>query len=205
MNRSPTDSPTDDIAFLRALAEAGRDVPLVCGPYFLMAGCVFSLASFAAFGVTLSAAPPAAITGIWLGAGVIYAILASHLNRRTVTVAGATATINQAISTIWMGLGWGIAAMFAGSAILAWRFDNALIWAAFPSTMLAVYASGWAASAFIARKRWLKLVTVGAFCASILTAMTTGSRWTFLVYGLLLLLLLALPGGILVRRQARNA
>lgn len=205
MNRSQTSSPNDDLAFLRALAEAGRDVPLVCGPYFLVAGCVFALASFAAFGVSLSPAPPVAITGVWLGASVIYAILIARLNRRAAMVAGATATINQAVSTVWMGLGWGIAAMFAGSAILAWRFDNALVWAAFPSTMLAVYAAGWAATAFIARKRWLKLVTVGAFFASILTALTTGSRWTFLVYGILLLLLLAVPGGILVRQQARSA
>jgi hypothetical protein len=71
--------------------------------------------------------------------------------------------------------------------------------------MLAVYAAGWAATAFIARKGWLKLVTAGAFCASILTACTMGSRWSFLIYGILLLALLALPGGILVRQQARNA
>jgi DNA-binding HxlR family transcriptional regulator len=59
--------------------------------------------------------------------------------------------------------------------------------------MLAVYAAGWAATAFIARKGWLKLVTAGAFCASILTACTMGSRWSFLIYGILLLALLALP------------
>jgi hypothetical protein len=132
MDRSPATSPKDDLAFLRTLAEAGRDVPLVCGPYFLVAGCVFALASFAAFGLTLRPAPPVALTGIWLAAGVIYAILVSRLNRRAAVVAGTTATINHAISTVWMGLGWGIAAMFAGSMILAWRFDNALVWAAFP-------------------------------------------------------------------------
>jgi len=205
MDRSLHALEKDDIAFLRALAEAGRDVPLVCGAYFLAAGCVFGLASFLAWAVSLYPVSPTAITGIWLGAGLIYALLVSLLNRRAEVVAGATATINQAVATVWMGLSWGIAAMFASSAILAWRFGSSLIWAAFPSTMLAVYAAGWAATAFISRKHWLKVVTVGAFCGSILTALTTGGSYTFLLYSMLLLLLLAVPGGVLVRQQAQRA
>lgn len=200
-------SPSDDLAFLRALAEAGRDVPLTCGPYFLAAGLVFGAASFVAWGI--SQAPThfaaTAIQLVWMIAGLSYVPIVWVLNRRADVVAGSTATINRAVSTIWTGLSWGIATMFVCSMILCWRYDSPMIWAAFPSTMLALYGAGWGATAFISRQGWLKLVTAGSFLAAIAVAAATGSSYTFLIYGVLLVVLIAIPGWVLIQRRTQTA
>jgi hypothetical protein len=43
MSNSP--SPSEDLSFLRSLAESGRDAPLMAGPYLIAGGGWFAAAS----------------------------------------------------------------------------------------------------------------------------------------------------------------
>lgn len=197
-------SPHDDLAFLRALAEAGRNTPLTCGPYFLASGLVFSTTSFLTWGLSLSGTPLAqrAILWTWITATIVWMPILWWLQRRAPNVAGATATVNHAIATVWTGLGQAMGVLFLCCLILTWRFETPLLWTVLPSIIFAIYGAGWTATSLISRQRWMRPIAIGSLAAALLLAILSGGRETFLVYGCLLIALLALPGWWMVRRGA---
>lgn len=75
----------------------------------------------------------------------------------------------------------------------------------FPSLILAVYGAGWSATAVIAGQSWLRGVAAGAFAGALAVAAMIDSPVLLLLYGLLILLLVALPGWVLLRREGRAA
>ena len=200
-----TTTTADDLAFLRALAESGRNTPLACGAPILAAGIVFSLTSLAAWGMTLAPQHFAsnAVTWLWLAAGLAYTLVLVVMKRNRVALDGVATTVNRAVNSVWTGLGWGVAVMFACVWIVSARFGQPVIWAAFPSIVLALYGAAWTATAFVAGQRWLHGITVAAMLAALICAATTGLTSTFLIYAGLLVAVLVVPGVMLVRGQAR--
>ncbi|MBB2203876.1 hypothetical protein [Gluconacetobacter takamatsuzukensis] len=197
----------DDLTFLRALAEAGRDAPLTSGPYFLSAGLLFGLASFAAWPVATgrTGLPPQAQLWVWLAAMVVYLPVVWFLNRAQPGRPGSVALVNRAVGMMWSGLGTGIGVMFLAGIILAWRCGTPIVWAMFPSLILAIYGAGWSATAVISGQAWLRVVAAGAFAGALAVAAAIDSAAILLLYGLLILLLVALPGWVLLRREGRAA
>lgn len=197
----------DDLTFMRALAEAGRTAPLTSGPYFLSAGLVFGLASFVAWAVATghTLLPPQAQIWVWVGAMVAYLPMIWFLNRAQPGRPGSVVMVNRAIGMMWSGLGTGVCIMFLAGMILAWRCGTPLVWALFPSVILSVYGAGWSATAFIAGQAWLRGVAAGAFAGALAVAAMIDSSVVLLLYGLLILLLVALPGWVLLRRERRMA
>ncbi|MBB2163893.1 hypothetical protein HLH26_04960 [Gluconacetobacter sp. 1b LMG 1731] len=197
----------DDLTFMRALAEAGRNAPLTSGPYFLTAGLVFGLASFVAWAVATghTLLPPQAQVWVWLAAMVVYLPVIWFLNRAQLGRPGSVVMVNRAIGMMWSGLGSGIGIMFLAGMVLAWRCGTPVVWAMFPSLILAVYGAGWSATAVIAGQSWLRGVAAGAFAGALAVAAMIDSPVLLLLYGLLILLLVALPGWVLLRREGRAA
>lgn len=195
----------DDLTFMRAMAEAGRNAPLTSGPYFLSAGLLFGLTSFVAWGVATgrTGLPPQAQVWVWLAAMVVYLPMIWFLNRAQPGRPGGVVMVNRAIGMMWSGLGTGIGIMFLAGMILAWRCGTPVVWAMFPSLILAVYGAGWSATAFIAGQSWLRVVAAGAFAGALAVAAIIDSSAILLVYGLLILLLVAAPGWVLLRREGR--
>lgn len=114
----------DDLTFMRALAEAGRNAPLTSGPYFLTAGLVFGLASFVAWAVATghTLLPPQAQVWVWLAAMVVYLPVIWFLNRAQLGRPGSVVMVNRAIGMMWSGLGSGIGIMFLAGMVLAVRY-----------------------------------------------------------------------------------
>ncbi|GAA4500764.1 hypothetical protein [Gluconacetobacter tumulicola] len=197
----------DDLTFLRGLAEAGRNAPLTSGPYFLSAGLLFGLTSFAAWAIATgrTVLPPQAQVWVWLAAMVAYLPVIWFLNRALPGRPGSVVMVNRAIGMMWSGLGTGIGVMFVAGMILAWRCGTPIVWVMFPSLVLALYGAGWSATAFISGQAWLRAVAAGAFAGALAVAAAIDSPAIFLLYGLLILLLVALPGWVLLRREGRAA
>ncbi|GBQ29201.1 hypothetical protein ACLRDC_09925 [Gluconacetobacter sacchari] len=207
MTTRPETSLRDDLAFMRALAEAGRSAPLTSGPYFLGAGLLFGLASVVAWAVATGRAglPPQAQVWVWLAAMVVYLPVIWVLNRAQPGRPGSVVMVNRAIGMMWSGLGTGVGIMFLAGLILAWRCGTPIVWVMFPSLVLALYGAGWSATAVISGQSWLRLVAAGAFAGALAVAATIDSSAVLLLYGLLILLLVALPGWVLLRREGRAA
>ena len=69
MTRDQIQSVHDDIAYMKALAQEGRQTPLLGGRILISAGAIFGLASIVAYGIDsgLFAVPPVAYAVLWGG------------------------------------------------------------------------------------------------------------------------------------------
>ena len=192
----------DDIAFLRGLAEAGRSRPMAGGSILLATGLIFGVASLMVWvGATILAMKPSGYGLIWLGAlAVDIVALAVLLRRVPRPAADGQATAGMA----WSYLGWSIFVMGASVTIAGYRLGMPNLMLVFPSVLMALYGAGWLIAAFVTRQAWLKLVGYGSFAMSLVNAWFADGPAIWLIYGVSLLLLLALPGFI-VMRQSRKA
>ena len=66
----------DDIAYMRALAHEGRHAPLLAGPMLVTAGLVFGTANLGQWAIQAGVldVSPWAQLGLWIGAGVVFAV-----------------------------------------------------------------------------------------------------------------------------------
>ena len=66
----------DDIAYMRALAHEGRHAPLLAGPMLVTAGLVFGTANLGQWAIQADVldVSPWAQLGLWIGAGVVFAV-----------------------------------------------------------------------------------------------------------------------------------
>lgn len=201
MKTSDTVSVHDDLVFLRTLAEAGRNPRLVCGPYFLAAGLIYSITSFLTWGLSVIGTPLAlrAILWAWIASTVAWIPVTWWLQRREANVAGVTATINRSIAIVWGGLSQAIGTIFLCCIIIAWRFETSLPWAVFPSVILALYGAGWTITSMISRQKWIRFIAIGSLAAAFLLAFVSGGSETFLVFGFILIVCVLIPGWWMVR------
>lgn len=193
----------DDIAFLRVLAEEGRQVPFVGGPILLAAGLCFGSASLAIW-VNLSFD---LIVSSWsfmvpwvVGLLVFLAFLVIAKRRQ-----GALAGPSRAIGVAWSAAGWSILFVGLSLAVMAVRGRDAYVANAFLPFILSIYGSAWFVAAALTRARWLFGVAFGAFAFALVTAWFASQGVAiYLVYALGLYALVAAPGWALMR-QARAA
>jgi hypothetical protein len=193
----------DDIAFMRALAEAGRQGPIVGGSILLASGLSFGTASLAVwlnftFGLVTESWSFAAI---WiLSLAVFLAYLAfSHATQ------GPRAGASKAIGIAWSGAGWSIFFVGLSLALMAVRGRDPYVANAFLPFILSIYGSAWFVAAALTRARWLFAVAFGSFAFALVTAwFASQGLIVFLIYALGLYALVAAPGFVLMR-QARRA
>jgi hypothetical protein len=193
----------DDIAFMRALAEAGRQGPIVGGSILLASGLSFGTASLAVwlnftFGLVTESWSFAAIWILSLVVFVAYLVF-SHANQ------GPRAGASKAIGIAWSGAGWSIFFVGLSLALMAVRGRDPYVANAFLPFILSIYGSAWFVAAALTRARWLFAVAFGSFAFALVTAwFASQGLIVFLIYALGLYVLVAAPGFVLMR-QARRA
>jgi hypothetical protein len=195
---------SEDIAFIRAMAEEGRRVPFR-GGVSLTAGLIWGSASLYCWSVAsgLWTNPPGGVasTGwIWLIAAVLFAIAGFPLRmyRRS---PGAP----RMAATAWGAVGiacWTISAaiIIAGARTHVWA-----IFAVIPPVIMALYAGGWMIGAMVFRARWQ--LWVGGLCllSSLVLAWFAAQPVEFLLFALALYGLAGLPGLVTVLRPRPEA
>lgn len=189
----------DDIAFLRTMAEAGRDRPMVGGSILAMAGGVFGAASLLVWFM----AEIQGVTGwmysvVWGASAAIYMAALAVMLRRLPKSAGA---LQAATGVAWSGVGIAIFFIFVSLMLMSYRLDIPNLMLVFPSVLMALYGAAWFVGATLLRQRWLHLVGAGSFASAVLNAWLADGHTIWLVYGFSLLLLLAAPGLVLMRQS----
>jgi hypothetical protein len=198
----------DDIAFVRALAEEGRDGPLLGGSILFATGLIYAGASVADW-LAVTRLPAAAATpwmaGIWGGALVVQALMVATMTYRLRRRVGLIGRSNRVFAMVWNGVGLAIVACLA-SFLLTARLDHIEgVFAGFPAVVLAIYGVGWTVTATASRQRWMWVVALLCYAFAIAVGGFVGSRTLLLVFALALLLLLAAPGAILLKQaQAKS-
>ena len=203
MTRDQLQSVHDDIAYMKALAQEGRQAPLLGGSLLITAGLVFGLASIVHYAIDsgLIAVNPVAYLVLWGAAMLVFFAVLIIQTRRLGGRPGARSAANRAAGAGWMGVGLGIFVMSLSMAVVGWKVKSDIPAMIFPSLIFALYGSGWAVSATMSDQKWQWNLAIGCWIAAPLIAFLTGSPLMWLGYAAGLFLFAVLPGVLLVRQE----
>lgn len=190
------------IAFVRQMADAGRNRPMLGGQILVACGLIFSVASFAVWymlavlkmGATHSAIPWAVAFLVWL------AVFIPMVRRTRSEAPNAQETAGAA----WSGVGYAIFTIAISFFVIGYQLNLPNLMVAFPSVLMALYGAAWSVAATAFRKRWMHIVAIASFIMAPVNGWFVAGPTIYLVYGFSLLALLAAPGLYLVQ-QARRA
>lgn len=195
------DSTPADIAFLRQLAEENATAPMRGAPILMAAGIVFALPSLAVWAAMKGLAPASVANWGWLVAlAAFLGVLALIIPRLR---GGVITASNRATGVVWSTMGWGIFAIFVSLGIISRNLDveaTRAMLSLTPSLIMVLYAIGWAVSGAMHRDRLMIGLAVASFVAAPLLALLAGRPEQYIAYAAALLLLMALPGYLLMRR-----
>ena len=198
----------EDIAFLRTLAEQGASGPLAGGSILLATGLIYAAASVAVWYVTTHMPSEAGrwMWPIWGSAmtsqAVTMTIIILRLKGRGRGLVAANNRSNRAFAMIWNGVGCAIMACLASFLLTAWQAHLPQVFAGFPAVILVLYGVGWTMTAASSRERWTWGVAVLSFVLTIVLGAFAGSANLPLLFALALLLLIAAPGALLIKRAS---
>ncbi len=203
MTRDQVQSVHDDIAYMKALAQEGRQAPLVGGRILVTAGLVFGAAAIIHYGINsgLIDLPSVAYLVLWGAAMLIFFGALIVETRRCEGKPGARSAGNRAASAGWMGAGLGIFVMSLAMGVIGWKTQSSAVAAVFPSLIFALYGSGWAVSATMSGQKWQWYLAIGCWIATPLIAFLIGSPLLWLGYAAGLFLFALVPGLILMRQE----
>jgi hypothetical protein len=203
MTRDQIQTVHDDIAYMKALAEEGRQTPLLGGSILITAGLVFGLAALIHYGIEsrLILLPPVAYAFLWGAAMLIFIAVLTVQSRRFGRRPGSQSAANRAAGAGWMGVGLGIFVMSLAMGVIGWKTQTMVPSLIFPSLIFALYGSGWAVSATMSGQKWQWKLAIACWIAAPLIAFLTGSPLMWLAYAAGLFLFALLPGILLVRQE----
>ncbi len=198
------EDPAADIAWMRRVAEEGRQRPMQGASILFAAGLLYGAASLGHWAVAsgLAGLDMSAVNYIWIGVTVVFFAVLILAIRAIKRAGGVETSANRASGTAWASVGWGIFALSLSMAVLAWRLgeDAAMVgFALMPSMIMVFYGSGWAVTAAMQRSKALWGLAIASFAAAPLIAALTGSPDQYLAYAGALFLLMGLPGFLLMR------
>ena len=193
----------EDIAYIRAMAQEGRQAPLLGGSVLIAAGLIFGLSSLVHYGIDsgMLDLPPVSYAILWGGALLTFFVALAILNTRINHKPGALTPTNRAVGAAWMGCGLVIFVSSISMAIIGWKYQTEVPALLFPSLIFALYGAAWAVSATMTGTRWQWGLAIGGWVAAPLLALLAGQSELWLAYWAGLFLLALLPGIVIVRQE----
>lgn len=198
-----THTAQQDLAFLRQLAQAGKEAPLMAGPYLTASGAWFGAASLLQWpplrdllGLSLTQA-----TSAWLVAAAGFAVHLAVLIRRDRHKVENSA--NRVVNASWTGVGLGVLAFWLGVAAVAWQRNDAFVMNTISLQVLSVYGIAWMIAAAATGRGWMKANAFFALLTVPVLGVFVGTGHEYLIYAIVLVLLAVVPG-IRLSRLARE-
>lgn len=188
----------EDIAFLRGMAEDGRNHTLTGGSVMLASGLIFGTASLIIWGGLESGyGSPAQLNLVWPASAVLFFICLG-LFLRSLPKGKRKASTN---GMAWTGLGWAIFVCVLSLITIAVRTNQAAAAAAISPVILSLYGAAWCIAGSIGARRWPYAFGVASFAAALINAWAVPEGdLMFLLYALSLYGLVAAPGLYLMRK-----
>jgi hypothetical protein len=193
-----------DIAFLRALAEGGENdhrAQRGTGEAFVAAGVLYAAQCFAMSGEALGFGelPHTAMLLVSIVPTVLFLIAITVIavrNRQQ-----SPGVVSRALSAAFGAAGAATLAMLTVFLIAVWRHPSLETWMIYPCTVFALQGAAWLVAWNLRRRTWLCVVAFGWLASAVLLALSIGSPWYPVVAGVVLVLLMAVPGAYMLRRQ----
>jgi hypothetical protein len=193
----------DDIAYMKALAQEGRQAPILGGSILVASGTIYGLASLVhgAAAAGILKLQGLQVLWVWLGATALFMTVMVLLIGRTKRQAGLRSAANRAARAVWASVGGSIFVLGASIAVLTWKFPHSAEGMLIPSIILALWGTGWAVQAAMAQSAWMRLVAIAAWIAAPIMAFFAGQPAQFVAYAAALVVCGIIPGLVMIRQE----
>ena len=197
----------EDLAFVRAMAEEGRNVPLVGGSSFMLwGGLIGSAAMLSWFNDIGIYNMPFSNLWLWTGAIIIGWVASIALARATGPTPGASTFGNKTAGAAWFGCGVFITIFWlsiVGAEIMRPEdgFPVGNLGAAMFSVAFGLYGLAFMVSAVAANVTWMRWVAVVSWVISSGLLFALNSKFYMLLAALGTYAVVFVPGFILYRNQ----
>jgi hypothetical protein len=196
---------SDDVAFLRALAEGGTSGAAREGAILVAVGLIFGFVAIEYWCIesALFAVSPAVRTWLWLDGLVPFLVCMAVIAAKfRAYPSGAT---TRALAATWKGVGTAFIvadiALYAGSRELGIPL---LVKWVFPLVLFTLIGGAWGVAFAVRRRKPFGLLAGGNFAAAILSGLVIGRPQEWLVLAGGLIFLVAAPGALMLADRSRR-
>jgi hypothetical protein len=200
---SPRDL-ADDLAYVRTIAEEGRQAPLLGGSFFIFWGVLNAVAWSAQWALLhglLFQNPTWHFAVLWAGYGVIAGIGMAALGGRVRTLPGRSSVGNRVEAAAWTGAGIGIGATALGAiGRMAMTGDTLAVDVIAPAAFV-LFGAALMITGMISKERWLSAYATLSYCLGLLFWLFLSADWFYLAAAGGATVTLLAPGLILLRKE----
>jgi hypothetical protein len=208
MKNSLNDALAGEVAYVKALAEEGRNAPLVGGVLYVIWGVAMGIAALATYASAAGMIALPFVGGLWFWvAALITGWAASFiLGSKSLTKPGALTVGNKTARAAWIAVGvfmsvfW-IAAMLFQARLSAAGFEPRFLFGLMFPVAFGLYGIAFLATAVAARLDWMRGFAIASWVFSVAALYFIGDARQFLVGAAGSLLCAALPGVLMMRRE----
>lgn len=198
-----TQSLRDDLAFLRALVQAGEDNYRPLGEGYLLGGLVYGGEMLLHAGQMAGLVPATPLASLIVGAGptvIFIAGLVFLLRRHGATMPASCGLTTKAIRTAFAAIGISNLALIAVIGAVAIREQSLTVWLIYPCTVFVLQGTAWLVAFLLRRHAWHGVIAAGWFAIGIAMAIFVARQDIYiLLAGVGFLGLMALPGYLMLR------
>jgi len=197
----------DDLAYVRDLAEAGQQAPLLGGRFLTFWGAMTSVAYFMHFSIAanLFGWPTTAYAWVW-GMFILIGIIGqAALGYSIRNKPGGNSVGNRSEGTVWMAGGFALFAYFG--TVIVKSFATGAAAPGFEASLplvFAIYGTGLITSGVMGNQKTLTYAGFGAFAMLALAIWFDGTDLSWAVASLATFLTMFVPGLILLRQEPQN-
>lgn len=194
----------EDLAHIRALAEEGRNAPLIRGRYLALFGVLLAIAyavHWMLVARSMGAAHALWLIGNWVAFGLCAGAGSLMIGRRVRAMPGHASIVNRVDATVWRGAVLCMVAVVVGAVAHDAINQDGTMENAIAAVGFAVYGVALGSTAAIAQQAWLSWFSRLSFATSALLWAFLGEPWTFLVAALASVLVLLVPGAVMMRGE----
>ena len=197
-----------DLAFMRAIVEESGPHDRSFGINYAAAGLLYGVQCLLNGWLLLGEID--APTMAWLAIGILPTVLFIMINVYSVWKTRenpmGVGTARRAMSAAFAGGGIAILILASIFGMIAYERSDWTIWMLFPIVVCAFQGAIWFTATIIKRKLWYGITAFGWFASSFVLSMYTGDVAAFVMaMGVVLLLLMALPGILILRATSTQA
>lgn len=208
MTNSLNDALAGEVAYVKALAEEGRNAPLVGGILYVIWGVAMAISALATWASAsgLIALPFIGGLWFWVASFVIGWAASFIIGSKSMTKPGALTVGNKTARAAWIAVGifmslfW-IAAMAFQSRLAAAGFEARFLFGLMFPVAFGLYGIAFFATAVAARLDWMRGFALASWIFSVAALYFIGDVRQFLVGAAGSLLCAALPGVLMMRRE----
>ena len=205
---SMSDDIRDDLAYVKALAEEGRNTPLVGGLMYVIWGGLIGTAALISYADDVGWINASFLDGypLWVGALIVGWVSCFVIGRKTHRKPGATTLGNKTAMSVWFAVGIFITGFWLTLMVVHDNYVSVgvppyfLFSLVFPMAF-GLYGVAFYATATAGRANWLRLVAVAAWIFAAIELTLMGSVHHLLVGAIGSYVCALAPGLILMRGE----